>query len=114
MSTPIDARTLRAALADPAAAETLSAAAGCPLVVVDTSDPAPLADADITALPAVVVLLAPDPGRLPAKCFAAADVILTDDEDAPQPFVRPEGGQQAGLDLIAAALARNPVAGTSL
>ena len=88
---PIDARTLRDVLADPGAAETFSAASGCPLVVVDADDPAALADVDITALPAVVVLLAPDPGGLPTACFAAADVILTSDESAPAPFVRPEG-----------------------
>jgi enoyl-CoA hydratase/carnithine racemase len=114
MSMPIDARTLRDVLADPGAAETFSAASGCPLVVVDADDPAALADVDITALPAVVALLAPDPGGLPAACFAAADVILTSDESAPAPFVRPEGGLQQGLDLIEAALATNPVAGTAL
>jgi hypothetical protein len=38
MSTPIDARTFADLLADPGAAEAVSAATGCPLVVFDASD----------------------------------------------------------------------------
>ena len=118
MSMSIDPGTLRDLVADPAAAETFSAVSGCPLLVVSGSEPGALAGLDITALPAVVVLLAPDPGRLGADCYPAADVILTADADAAAPigapFVAPDGGIQAGLELIAAALTANPVAGTSL
>lgn len=118
MSMPIDASALRDLVANPAGAETISAASGCPLVVVDAADPAPLAGLDIAALPAVVVLLAPDPGRLGTDCYAAADVILTADADAAAPigvpFVAPAGGVRAGLDLITAAVTANPVAGTAL
>jgi Enoyl-CoA hydratase/isomerase len=117
MSMPIDASALRDLVTDPAAAETFSAASGGPPLVVDAAGPraaAVLAGLDITALPAVVVLLAPDPGLLPAACFGAADVILTAAEGAPAPFVRPEGGLRAGLDLILAAVGANPIAGTAL
>jgi len=117
MSMPIDASALRDLVTDPAAAETFSAASSGPPLVVDAAGPraaAALAGLDITALPAVVVLLAPDPGLLPAACFGAADVILTAAEGAPAPFVRPDGGLQAGLDLIAAAAGANPIAGTAL
>ena len=38
MSLSVDARTLRDLLANPAAAEILSAVTGCPLVVVDITD----------------------------------------------------------------------------
>ena len=117
MSTPIDARTFRDLLADPDAAETISAASGCPLVIVDADQGqarSMLTGLNITALPAVVAVLAPDPGRLPASCFAAADVILTEDDRAPGPFTRPGGGMQAGVTALQQALAANPVAGTAL
>jgi enoyl-CoA hydratase/carnithine racemase len=117
MSTPIDARTFRDLVADPEAAETISAATGCPLVIVDADEGqarSMLTDLNITALPAVVAVLAPDPGRLPDRCFAAADVILTEDDQAPGPFTRPPGGVQAGLAALREALAANPVAGTAL
>jgi len=113
----IDAQTFADVLTDPAGAETISAAAGCPLVIVraDSTGSAPaLAGLDIAALPAVVVAVAADPSCLPSDCFAAADVILTEDGEAGAPFVRPEGGVQAGLTAIETALTASPVAGTSL
>jgi hypothetical protein len=54
------------------------------------------------------------PRRLPTDCYAAADVVLTEDRVAAPPFVCPQDGVQAGVDSIAAALAANPVAATSL
>ncbi|HTZ91321.1 MAG TPA: enoyl-CoA hydratase/isomerase family protein [Streptosporangiaceae bacterium] len=117
MSTPIDARTFRDLLADPEAAETISAATGCPLVIVDADQGearSMLAGLNIAALPAVVAILAPDPGRLPAPCFGAADVILTEDDQAISPFTRPAAGMRAGLTALQQALAANPVAGTAL
>jgi hypothetical protein len=69
---------------------------------------------DITALPAVVALVAPDPSRLPAGCFTAADVILTEDDQAAATFTCPPGGVQAGVKALRDALAANPVAGTAL
>jgi enoyl-CoA hydratase/carnithine racemase len=116
MSVSVDARTFRDLLADPTAAETLSAAMGCPLAVVEISSAAEgalLACLD-TAISAVVVVLAADPGWLPATAYTAADVVLTEAEDPPAPFVRPSGGIAAGVSAISAALERNPVAGAAL
>jgi enoyl-CoA hydratase/carnithine racemase len=112
----VDARTFRDLLADPNAAETLSAATGCPLVVVEIHSAAEgglLACLDI-AIPAVVVVLSPDAGWLPAAAFETADVVLTDADDPQAPFVRPTGGAAGGVSAITAALGRNPVAGTTL
>ena len=117
MSLSIDARTFRDLLADPGAAEAVSAADGCPLVIVDADDDEAgkiLPGLDVTALPAVVALVMPDPGRLGSDCFAAADIILTEDDQAAAPFTRPAGGLQAGLKAVADALAAHPVAGTTL
>ena len=112
----VDARTFSELLADPAAAETLSAATGCPLVVVEigsAADGAHLSCPD-AAIPAVVVVLSADPGWLPAAAFGAADVVLTEADDPRAPFVRPAAGVASGVSAISAALDRNPVAGTTL
>jgi Enoyl-CoA hydratase/isomerase len=116
MTVSVDAQTFRELLADPVASETLSAATGCPLVVVELgreTDGRMLAGLE-AVVPAVVLVVSPDPGWLPEAGFGAADVVLTDADDPPAPFVRPDGGARAGVSAIGAALADNPVAGTAL
>ena len=117
MSLSVDARTLRDLLADPAAAESLSAVAGCPLVVVEITDRCAglaLADLDTTTLTTVVAVVAREPRWLPGEAFGVADVVLTEDQAASGPFIAPAGGVQAGLDALGTALTANPVAGTAL
>ena len=117
MSPNLDPRTFRDMLADPALAETISAAAGCPLVMVKVADATEarwLEGLDITAVPAVVVVVAPDPACLPAGAASAADVILTEDAGAAAPFVASAGGLPAAVAQLDARLAENPVAGTAL
>ncbi len=117
MSLFLDPCTLADLLADPGAADTLSAATGCPLVVVkvgDASAAAPLRGLDIGALPAVVVVVAADAGCLPRSVAGIGDIVLTEDEAAPEPFTAAPGGIQAGLDAIAVSLATSPMAATTL
>src|SRR5258708_40090917 len=117
MSLNLDARTFRDLLADPAAAEGLSAVMGSPLVIVEADDASAgrkLAGLDITLLPAVVLAVARDPLCLPAAAFPAADVILTEDKTAGAPFVGPADGVCAAIEKISASLDVNPVAGTAL
>jgi hypothetical protein len=117
MSLFVDPSALADLLADPGAADTLSAASGCPLVVVQVSDAsaaAPLRGLDIGALPAVVVVVAADASCLPPSAASVADIVLTEDEAAPAPFTVPPGGIQAGLDAITSSLAISPVAATTL
>ena len=118
MTVSVDASTFRDLLADPTVAETMSAALGCPLVVVEVDSSAAgalLADLDTTALPAVVAVVARDPRWLPARACKVADVVLAEAEDAAgSPSVRPDGGVEAGVAALDAALLANPVAGTSL
>ena len=117
MSLNLDARTFRELLADPALAETLSAAAGSPLIVIEVPGAAEarwLDGLDITAVPAVVVVVAPDPAGLPPAAAGAADVILTQDDAAGAPFVAPPGGLAAAVARLGERLAANPVAGTAL
>ncbi len=117
MSPNLDPRTFRDMLADPALAETISAAAGCPLVTVKVADATEarwLEGLDITAVPAVVVVVAPDPACLPAGAASAADVILTEDAGAAAPFVASARGLPAAVAQLDARLAENPVAGTAL
>lgn len=117
MSLNLDPRTFRDMLAEPALAETISAAVGCPLVTVEVPDAMHgrwLDGLDITAVPAVVLVVAPDPACLPAGAVTAADVILTEDDAAPSPFVAPAAGLSAATEQLDARLALNPVAGTAL
>lgn len=117
MSLSIDATAFRDLLADPAATESLSAVTGCPQVVVEVTDGSAglaLAGLDCGALPAVVIVVARDPGCLPGEAFAVADVVLTEDDSAGGPFTAPPGGVQAGLDALGSALSASPVAGTAL
>jgi len=117
MSLNLDAQTFRDLLGDPALAETISAASGCPLVTVPVSDASEgrwLDGLDITAVPAVVLVVAPDPAWLPADAANAADVLLTEDVTAPAPFVAPAEGLDAAVEQLDARLAVNPVAGTAL
>jgi Enoyl-CoA hydratase/isomerase len=117
MSLAIDPRTFRDLLADPGAAESLSAVTGWAQVVVETTDRTGgevLAGLDATALPTVVVVVARDPRCLPPEAFGVADVVLTEDEAAGPPFTAPAGGVQAGLDALGVALAASPVAGAAL
>jgi enoyl-CoA hydratase/carnithine racemase len=117
MSLNLDPRTFRDLLADPAPAETISAAVGCPLVTVEVPDATQgrwLDGLDITALPAVVLVVAPDAACLSAGAVTAADVILTEDDAAPSPFVAPAAGLSAATEQLDARLALNPVAGTAL
>jgi len=123
MSLSIDATALRELLASPAPAETLSAAAGCPLVVIEAADgaaAAALAGLDITALPAVIALVAHDPGCLPPASFGSADLILTEDKDmdkdagAGTPFIAPADGIAAALARLQMVVAEHPVAAASL
>jgi hypothetical protein len=117
MSLSIDATAFRDLLADPAAAESLSAVTGCPQVVVEVTDGSAgltLTGLDCEALPAVVIVVARDPGCLPGEAFAVADVVLTEDDSAGGPFAAPPGGVQAGLDALRSAVSASPVAGTTL
>lgn len=117
MSLSTDARGFRELLSDPAAAESVSAAADCPLVVVEIEDGsagAVLAELDVTTLPTVVVGVVRDPGCLPEAAYAACDVLLTENAAADRPFTAPPGGLQAGLDALVAAISANPVAATTL
>ena len=116
MRVNLDAATFQDVVVDPGGAEALSAAAGAALVVVDAHDASDgriLAGADITSLPAVVVLVARDPDSLPPAAFGAADVILTEDPGPGSPFVAP-GDVMAAVKQIDAVLGSNPVAGASL
>jgi enoyl-CoA hydratase/carnithine racemase len=118
MTLSVDARTFKDLLADPTGAEAVSAASGCPLVTVEVGSAVAgglLAGLDTTAIPAVVLVIARDPRWLPVRAYAAADVVLTEADDAAgPPFVRPTGGVAAGVAAISAALAANPVAGCAL
>jgi enoyl-CoA hydratase/carnithine racemase len=117
MSLNLDPRTFRDMLADPALAETVSAAVGCPLVTVEVPDATHgrwLDGLDITSVPAIVLVVAPDPACLPAGAVTAADVILTEDDTAPSPFVAPAAGLSATTEQLDARLVLNPVAGTAL
>jgi enoyl-CoA hydratase/carnithine racemase len=117
MSLNLDARTFRELLADPALAETLSAAAGSPLITIEVPDAAEarwLDGLDITAVPAVIVVVAPDPACLPPTAACAADVILAQDDTAGSRFVAPPGGLAAAIARLDSRLAANPVAGTAL
>jgi enoyl-CoA hydratase/carnithine racemase len=117
MNLSLDARTFRDLLADPALAQTLSAAAGSPLITIEVPCAAEarwLDGLDITAVPAVVVVVAPDPACLPPATACAADVILTRDDIAAAPFVAPPGGLAAAIARLDARLDANPVAGTAL
>jgi hypothetical protein len=113
----IDARTFHDLLAEPTAVETFSAAAGCPLVIIEVSDGSAarwLTDLDITELPAVVVAVVPDPVWLPPRAARAVDVVLTEDADAATTFTAPRKGLGAATAAIGEALAACPVAGTAL
>jgi enoyl-CoA hydratase/carnithine racemase len=113
----LDAKTFADLAAEPAPAETLSAVVGCPLVIVEVPDAAAaawLTGLHGTALPAVVVLIVPDPGCLPPQAAEVGDVILTDDSAAPAPFVTSPHGAAQAAGLIGAMLAEHPVAGTTL
>jgi len=117
MTLHLDPGTFRDLLADPAAAEGLSAASGSPLLVVEASGAAQargLDGLDITLVPAVVIAVARDPGSMPPAACAAADIILTEDAAAGAPFVAPATGIGPAIDNIAAVLAARPVAGTAL
>ena len=117
MSLNLDARSFRDMLADPALAETISAAAGCPLVTVEVPDATEarwLDGLDITAVPAVVLVVAPDPACLTAGAVKAADVILTEDDSITAPFAAPAGGLALAIAQLESRLASNPVAGTAL
>src|ERR1700744_4005076 len=95
----------------------MSAVAGCPLVVVGVDGPAAgqqLAGLELAATPAVVVVVTSHPARLPADAMPAADVILTEDRDAPAPFTAPPGGPASAVARLEQRLAARPVAGTAL
>jgi enoyl-CoA hydratase/carnithine racemase len=117
MSLTIEARDLGGLLADPGAAETISAVAGCPLVVVEVAN-ASAGDAliglEIMSVPAVVVVVARDPGCIPQGAFGAADVILTEDAEAAAPFVSPHGGIEVALARLRVMAAEHPVASAAL
>jgi enoyl-CoA hydratase/carnithine racemase len=117
MSLHLDPRAFRDMLADPAAADGLSATTGTPLVIVDVDDASAaraLCGLDITLVPAAVLAVVPDPDCLPAEAFPAADVILTEDKTAGPPFVGPAEGLPATVAKISANLNENPVAGAAL
>jgi enoyl-CoA hydratase/carnithine racemase len=117
MSFTLDAKTFRDLLTDPAAAEALSAATGCPMVVVEVKDGSAarhLADLDITAVPTVVMAVARDPAWFPRSAHKAADVILTEDPAAAAPFVAARDGVDAVIRQVTADLAATPTAGAAL
>jgi enoyl-CoA hydratase/carnithine racemase len=117
MSLTLDPRTFRDMVADPRLAETFSAAVGCPLITVEVRDATEgrwLDGLDITALPVVVLVVAPDPACLSEGAAHAADVILTEDPVAAAPAVAPPEGLTPAIAQLDARLAANPVAGTAL
>ena len=117
MSLTLDPAAFRDMLAAPALAERLSAVSGCPLIVVEVPD-APagreLTGLDIGAAPAVVVMVASDPGFLPASAASSADVFLTEDASAPKWFSAPPGGAAAALAQLEASVTAHPVAASTL
>jgi hypothetical protein len=117
MRLDLDPGAFRDMLSEPALTETLSAVAGYPMIVVWVADASAgrlLAGLDLAALPAVVVVVVPDPASLPAGAFAAADVILTEDVSSAAPFTAPRPGVTAALAQIGSSLTEHPVAGTAL
>lgn len=117
MSLVVDAGTFVELIADPEVSETLSAPAGCPMVVVEVPDAASarrLAGVHVGALPAVVVLVVPDAGCLTPSAALVGDIVLTEDLSAPAPFVPAPGGALHVANQIGAMLADHPVAGTAL
>lgn len=116
MALTVDPATFRDILADPGGAESLSAAAGTALVVVEVRDAAAgihLAGLDITSLPAVVIVVAQDPGVLAPAALGSGDVILTQDAAAGAPFAG-SGDVASEIRQIASVLESNPVAGAAL
>ena len=123
MTVTIDARTLQGLLADPAAAETLSAAAGWPLIVVEVrsaADGRVLAGLDVTTVPAVLVVVARDPCWLPSGALGAADVVLTEDDAAGLAGAGSEAARAAvagvaeGLAALGQVVTANPVTAAAL
>jgi enoyl-CoA hydratase/carnithine racemase len=115
----VDAQTFRELLADPATAESISAVAGCPLIVVEVNSAAAgrlLADVDVDAVPAGIVVVAGDSRYLSPTASGAADVVLTEsaEDAAGVPFIRPAGGVASAVAAIGAVMAANPVAGAAL
>ncbi|GAA0250090.1 enoyl-CoA hydratase/isomerase family protein [Cryptosporangium japonicum] len=124
----MNVRDLLDALGDPAAAETFSAALHDPLLAIDVPDAASAAGlamivdpsrsvTDLRALPCVTVLVVPDPavfagaGHVP---LILGDVLLTDDPDAPRPYVTPVDGSAGGLAALRTTAAANPLAAAAL
>jgi enoyl-CoA hydratase/carnithine racemase len=117
MSLTIEAPDMGSLLADPAGAETLSAATGCPLVVVEVADGSSgnaLVGLDLMTVPSVVVVVARDPACLPPGAFGAADVILTEDASAGRPYTAPTSGIASALAQLDATIGTRPVAAASL
>jgi hypothetical protein len=101
---------LVAELADPLAAETFSAATGTPMLVVTVPDAASadqLVGLELDALPSAVVLVVPDPGVIrDRRALEVADLVLTEDPDAPRPMV----ADPDALKQLQSSLALNPIA----
>lgn len=117
MSLVVDAGTFVELIADPEVSETLSAPAGCPMVTVEVPDAksaSRLAGVHVGVLPAVVVLVVPDPGCLTPSAALVGDIVLTEDLAAPAPFVPAPGGALQLANQIDAMLADHPIAGTAL
>ena len=113
----LDPAAFREMLAAPALAEPLSAVTGCPLVVVQVPDGSAgrlLAGLDIGATPAVVVVVAPDSGCVPASADCGADVFLTEDASAAKRFTAPAGGLTAAIAQLDASVTAHPIAATAL
>jgi enoyl-CoA hydratase/carnithine racemase len=117
MSLNLDPAAFRELLAAPAPAELLSAVAGCPLVLIQVPDASAgqrLAGLDVGATPAVVVVVAPDSGCLPANAVRCADVFLTADAAAPDWFTAPPAGLPTAVAQLEESVSRHPVAAASL
>jgi enoyl-CoA hydratase/carnithine racemase len=113
----LDPAAFREMLATPALAEPLSAVAGCPLVVVQVPDGSAgqlLAGLEIGATPAVVVVVAPDPGCVPASADSGADVFLTEDAGADERFTASAGGPATAIAQLDASVTAHPIAATAL
>jgi enoyl-CoA hydratase/carnithine racemase len=117
MALNLDPRTFREMLDDPALAEIISAMADFPLIRVEVADATEarwLDGLDITAVPAVVLAVAPDSGCLSEGAVNAADVILTEDATAPSWFTAPSGGLAAAVAQLEDSVTSHPVAATAL
>ncbi|EIV91137.1 enoyl-CoA hydratase/carnithine racemase [Frankia sp. QA3] len=99
--------------ADP---EAFSPLGGRPILVVDAASPAAIRVGELgRRLPCVCVAVAEDLRWVPAGVATCGfDILLTDEPEAPRPWVTAPDGIDAAVDALAAATAANPYAAVAL